>query len=110
MPERSPLMEESDRCDWIQTRFDITGVDSYTVLEGESISCECLRPSGHAGPHLIQRLPRVGGAYIIWEHDLCELGTCEFCDENDPEDYCLSYAEIKKEEAVLFINDETKEM
>ncbi len=98
---------EIDRCDWIQHRFDIVGIDSFTLREDESISCDCLRPAGHDGPHLIKKLDRIGGQYVIWEKDICDFGTCPDCDSEDPEDDCLVYGVVPKEHANKLINSRT---
>jgi hypothetical protein len=92
-------------CDWLQDRFDIVGIDSFSKHDGESVSCECLRPAGHVGPHLIKRVDRIGGYYVLWQQDLCPLGTCSDCDGEDPTDYCLAYGKVSAEVAVRYITD-----
>ncbi|MES2749607.1 MAG: hypothetical protein V4606_04415 [Patescibacteria group bacterium] len=92
-------------CDWSTGHFMIARIDSLTAQAGESWWCECLRPYGHAGPHLIKRVERIGGQYVIWEQDCCEPGTCEGCDGEDPEDYCLTFREVDEMVASRLIAD-----
>ena len=95
---------KNDRCDCLQTRHDIVGVDAFTVEPG-MVMQECLRPEGHGGPHLIKRLDQAGGDYVIWEKDLCDFGTCDYCWGEDPNDECLAYAKVSTEEAERLIAD-----
>lgn len=92
------------RCDWFQSRFDIVCADKFTVDAGD-VSQQCLRPEGHAGPHLIKRLDQVGGDYVLWEEDICSVGTCDACDGEDPADNCLVFGVVSAEEAELYIKD-----
>ncbi len=54
-------MCNSERCQLLALNPDIKGTDQKGVYP------QCLRPSGHKGPHLIQR--PYSGAYIAWEYD-----------------------------------------
>ena len=92
------------KCDWLQTRRDIVGVDEFTVEPGDVMQ-ECLRPEGHAGPHLIKRLDQVGGDYVIWEKDVCGYGTCEDCWGEDPNDECLVCGTVSLEEAQRYLDE-----
>ncbi len=94
-----------ETCDWIISRFDIIGIDQFTAQRGEWGSGDCLRPKGHKGPHLIKRIDRIGGQYVVWEQDCCKPGTCDDCDGEDPADYCLAYGEVKEEIALRLIAD-----
>lgn len=70
-------------CGILVSRRDIVG--------GEDMNFECIRGENHDGPHLILQ---AGGAYIIWDTDLCPPGECEDCDREDPVDYCLVYRQL----------------
>jgi len=83
-----------DVCGILISRFEIVG-------QGEE-SLECLRPFAHHGPHVIQQ---ANGDFFTWEDDLCESGTCEYCDRDDPVDWCLAYDTISKAEAERLIAD-----
>jgi hypothetical protein len=97
---------EISRCDWIQGRFDIVGVDEFTIDPG-LVSHECLRPGGHDGSHLIKQLDQVGGRYVIWQHDLCDFGICPDCDGEDPVDNCLAYDYVSDDRASKLMKSRT---
>lgn len=83
-----------DICGILISRFEIVGL-------GEEI-LECLRPLAHNGPHVIQQ---ANGDFVTWEDDQCEPGTCEYCDGEDTDDWCLAYDTISKAEAERLIAD-----
>ncbi|MBY0538253.1 hypothetical protein K2P47_02535 [Patescibacteria group bacterium] len=95
----------SETCNCIISRLNIAGIDSLSAREGEDWWCECLRPANHKGPHLIKRVERVGGQYVVWEQDCCEPGICDDCDGEDPEGYCLVYGFVSEEVACRLIAD-----
>lgn len=97
-----------EKCDWLQSRFDIVGVDGFSIQEGEEVSQQCLRPDGHEGPHLVQRLDRVGGQYVLWGQDICSVNECNcgYWEEGgDPEQVCLVYTYITQAEAEKLMRD-----
>lgn len=84
--------------------MEICGVLTYhyNLLGVRPLSqgLECLRPHGHAGPHLIQR---EDGKYIAYETDL--LCMCEICTtSSEPEDWCDAYRVVTRKEAKLLKN------
>jgi hypothetical protein len=87
------------------SRFEIVGIDYFSAQDNEVCSCECLRSADHYGPHLIKRVDRIGGQYVVWEQDCCEPGTCDACDGEDPTDYCLAYGVVCEEVALRLIAD-----
>jgi len=93
-------------CDWLQVRHDIVGVDEFTVEPG-LVTQECLRPNNHDGPHLIKQMDHIGGRYVIWENNLCDYGTCDDCDGEDPNDNCLAYGFVSDEEAQKYLHSRT---
>lgn len=88
-----------EKCNHLISRPDIVGIDEFSAGENEETFLECLRPSDHVGPHLVKRTDRIGGQFIIWEDDPCDFGTCTYCDREDPEDNCLIFMEVSKEDA-----------
>ncbi len=67
--------------------------------EGETYR-ECLRPTGHSGPHLIRR---EDDTFIAYETDwLCD---CAGCQSDDPCNWCEIYWEVSPEMAELFIRE-----
>ncbi len=95
----------SETCTWIVSRFDIVGIDQHSAQANEWWSCACVRPADHKGPHLIKRIDRIGGEYVVWEQDCCEPGTCDDCDGEDPTDFCLAHGEVDEEVALRLIAD-----
>jgi hypothetical protein len=91
------------------SRYDITGYHHDSVVpEDKERWLECLRPDDHKGPHLVRRHDEVGGQFVLWQKDPCfgeELDECPGCQNGDPEDECLIYAEIDQAEARRFITD-----
>jgi hypothetical protein len=68
------------------------------VAGSQEETCECLRPEGHYGPHLIQRND---GEYILFEWDWeCD---CEYCQSEDRARWCALYKKISGYEAQFFI-------
>lgn len=94
-----------ETCTQLINRFDILGIDHFTARVGEWGSSNFLRPVDHKGPHLIKRVDRIGGEYVVWEQDCCKPGTCDDCDGEDPTDYCLVYGEVSEEVALRLIAD-----
>ncbi len=58
-----------------------------------------MRPEGHDGPHMIQRLD---GRYVVWGEDLCPEGECAYCDSEDPTDHCLWYDYAEPDDAIRY--------
>ena len=57
--------------------------------------CECLRPKGHHGPHLVH--VRCQDRFVAWETDLtCNCGECQ---SEDTDDWCILYDEVSEEDA-----------
>ncbi len=82
---------ENETCGILTHHYNLHGT------RHSSEGLECLRPEGHAGPHLIQR---EDGKYIAYETDL--FCTCEICStSNEPEDWCDTYRVITRKEAKL---------
>ena len=85
---------DSETCGIIIIDLFISGSDEY--VEG---FCECLRPYGHKGPHLIQR---EGGGYVMWETDLsCNCETCR--ESDDASDWCSAHRPASAREAALLV-------
>lgn len=83
-------MTDPDTCGIIATDFFITG---------GRVSCECPRPYGHAGPHLILY---ADGSGVIYEMDLfCRCKTCRTSD--NPDDWCQMYREVTLVEVELLL-------
>lgn len=104
------MYDNYERCDQLQDRFDIVGVDNFSIHENEAVCQECLRPQGQAGPHLIRRLPRIGGEYVTWENALCDYEECDcryWEEDGDITDVCITYGVASEETAKKLIEDES---
>ncbi len=91
------------RCDYLVSRTEIVGVSLGQVNK----LCECLRPRGHEGPHLI--LNR-NDQYILWIYD--DTGCdCEGCTSEDPNDWCIDYGNISNSlaEELIFTSEYREE-
>ena len=91
----------SEKCYFLQGRFDIVGVSDRCL--------ECLRASDHEGVHLIRR---ENGEFVIWIDDPCSSTDCDcgFWDTNgDPTDVCIAFGQVSPETAKRLIDDSSLE-
>jgi hypothetical protein len=91
----------SDKCDFLQGRFEIVGAsDCYLG---------CLRADSHEGAHLIRRN---NGEFVEWVDDPCSVEDCVcgfWYDIGDPTDVCIVFGKVTPEKAQRLIDDPSLE-